>query len=445
MRFDIVTIFPRMVEAGLVEGVVSRGIERGLLDVKVHDLREHTTDRHRTVDDVPYGGGPGMVMKPEPLVKAVEAIRSSRGEPAAVVLLSPQGRPFSQAEAVRLSALPHVVLLCGRYEGMDERVRDLVATEELSIGDYVLSGGELPALVIVDAVSRLVPGVVGDAQSVEDDSFSRGLLDYPHYTRPAEFAGRTVPEVLLSGHHAEVRKWRKRAALERTLDRRPELLAAASLDDEEREMLDDMARRFLIAHPDAVVVDLGAGLDPRMYRLAPPPTVDWYDVDYPEVIDLRASLFPEQAQAHTIGASVTDPHWLDQIPADRPTMIVADGLMAWLSEGQTRSLLNRLTEHFHSGEVAFNEYGHPGRLEASVARRYGPAMLRAAFFASSYVGFDDPHLPERWNPRLTLVEETSTTRAPEVALLPPVMRTVFRLSMSSKRAFRKTRILRYRF
>ena len=249
MRFDIVTIFPRMVEAGLVEGVVSRGIERGLLDVKVHDLREHTTDRHRTVDDVPYGGGPGMVMKPEPLVKAVEAIRSSRGEPAAVVLLSPQGRPFSQGEAVRLSALPHVVLLCGRYEGMDERVRDLVATEELSIGDYVLSGGELPALVIVDAVSRLVPGVVGDAQSVEDDSFSRGLLDYPHYTRPAEFAGRTVPEVLLSGHHAEVRKWRKRAALERTLDRRPELLAAASLDDEEREMLDDMARQRGVPYP----------------------------------------------------------------------------------------------------------------------------------------------------------------------------------------------------
>jgi O-methyltransferase involved in polyketide biosynthesis len=211
------------------------------------------------------------------------------------------------------------------------------------------------------------------------------------------------------------------------------------------KMLDDMARRFLTAHPDAVVVDLGAGLDTRMYRLAPPPTVDWYDVDYPEVIHLRASLFPEQAQAHTIGASVTDPHWLDQIPADRPTMIVADGLMAWLSEGQTRSLLNRLTEHFHSGEVAFNEYGHPGRLEASVARRYGPAMLRAAFFASSYVGFDDPHLPERWNPRLTLVEETSTMRAPEVALLPPIMRIVFRLSMSSKRAFRKTRILRYRF
>ena len=242
MKFDIVTIFPRMVEAGLAEGVVSRGIERGLLDVRVHDLREHTTDRHRTVDDVPYGGGPGMVMKPEPLFKAVEAIKRDRGEPGAVVLLSPQGRPFTQAEATRLSRLLHVVLLCGRYEGMDERVRELVATEELSIGDYVLSGGELAALVVVDAVSRLLPGVVGDAESVEADSFSRGLLDYPHYTRPAEFAGRVVPDVLLSGHHAEVRKWRKRAALQRTLHRRPDLLAHASLDDEEREMLKELKR-----------------------------------------------------------------------------------------------------------------------------------------------------------------------------------------------------------
>ena len=237
MKFDIVTIFPRMVEAGLAEGVISRGIARGLLDIRVHDLREHTTDRHRSVDDVPYGGGPGMVMKPEPLFKAVEAIRTARGEPAAVVLLSPQGRLFTQAEAVRLSGLPHVVLLSGRYEGIDERVRDLVATEELSIGDYVLSGGELAALVVVDAVSRLVPGVVGDAESVEADSFSRGLLDHPQYTRPAEFAGRPVPEVLLSGHHAEVRKWRKRLALQRTRDRRPDLLAGASLDEEEREIL----------------------------------------------------------------------------------------------------------------------------------------------------------------------------------------------------------------
>jgi tRNA (guanine37-N1)-methyltransferase len=242
MRFDIVTIFPRMVEAGLAEGVVSRGIGRGLLDVAVHDLRDHTSDRHRTVDDVPYGGGPGMVMKPEPLVRAVEHLRTTRGQPDAVVLLTPQGRPFCQAEAVRLSGMNHVALLCGRYEGMDERVRELVATEELSIGDYVLSGGELAALVIVDAVSRLVPGVVGDEQSVEEDSFSRGLLDYPHYTRPNEFAGLKVPDVLLSGHHADVRRWRRKAALARTLERRPELLAVASLDDEDRKLLDEIRR-----------------------------------------------------------------------------------------------------------------------------------------------------------------------------------------------------------
>jgi tRNA (guanine37-N1)-methyltransferase len=240
MKIDFVTIFPRMVEAGLAEGVVSRGIERGILDVRVHDLRDYTTDRHRTVDDVPYGGGPGMVMKPEPVARAVEDIRTRRGEPGAVILLSPQGRTFTQREAARLSTLAHLVLLCGRYEGMDERVRTTVATDELSIGDYVLSGGEFPALVVADAVCRLVPGVVGDARSVAQDSFSRGLLDYPHYTRPSEFAGEKVPEVLLSGHHEEVRRWRKLTALRRTLSRRPELLNTAALDDEERRMLDEI-------------------------------------------------------------------------------------------------------------------------------------------------------------------------------------------------------------
>jgi tRNA (guanine37-N1)-methyltransferase len=242
LRFDIVTIFPRMIEAGLAEGVVSRGIANGLLDIVVHDLRDYTTDRHRSVDDMPYGGGPGMVMKPEPLVRAVEHIRATRGQPDAVVLLTPQGRPFLQAEAVRLSAVPHLTLLCGRYEGIDERVRELVATEELSIGDYVLSGGELPALVVVDAVSRLVPGVVGDEQSVEEDSFARGLLDHPHYTRPAEFAGQKVPDVLLSGHHADVRRWRRKSALRRTLERRPDLLAVAALDDEDRALLEEIRK-----------------------------------------------------------------------------------------------------------------------------------------------------------------------------------------------------------
>ena len=231
-----------MVSSGLTEGVVSRGIQRGLVDVSVHDLRDYTLDRHRTVDDVPYGGGPGMVMKVEPLGRAVKAITMERGQPDLVILLSPQGRRYSQAEAERLHHLNHIVLLCGRYEGVDDRVRDLVATEELSIGDYVLSGGETAALIVIDSVSRLVPGVVGDPESVEHDSFSRGLLDHPHYTRPATFAGLGVPEVLLSGHHAEVSKWRKRAALVRTLERRPDLLATAMLDDEEQSLLDQIQK-----------------------------------------------------------------------------------------------------------------------------------------------------------------------------------------------------------
>jgi tRNA (guanine37-N1)-methyltransferase len=237
MQFDIVTIFPRMIVAGVAEGVVGRGIERGLLAVRVHDLRDHTTDRHRSVDDVPYGGGPGMVMKVEPFVLAVERIAAERGTPGAVVMLTPQGVPFKQAVAQRLAGLGHVVLLCGRYEGVDERVSESVVTEEISIGDYVLSGGEVAALAIVDAVGRLVPGVVGDAQSVREDSFSRGLLDHPHYTRPAEYDGRRVPEVLLSGHHGDVRAWRRRAAIARTLTRRPELVAGAALDDDERAWL----------------------------------------------------------------------------------------------------------------------------------------------------------------------------------------------------------------
>jgi tRNA (guanine37-N1)-methyltransferase len=240
MKFDIVTIFPSMIEAGLGEGVVSRGVERGLLDVAVHDLRRWTTDRHRTVDDVPYGGGPGMVMKAEPLMRAVEEVGATRGVPDSVVLLSPQGRTFTQAEAERLAGLAHIMLLCGRYEGMDERVRDVVATDEISIGDYVLSGGELPALVIVDAVARLVPGVVGDEASVARDSFARGTLDFPQFTRPAEFAGLAVPPVLLSGHHAEIEKWRRREALARTLDRRPDLLNDAQLDENDRRLLQDL-------------------------------------------------------------------------------------------------------------------------------------------------------------------------------------------------------------
>jgi tRNA (guanine37-N1)-methyltransferase len=242
MKFDIVTIFPKMIDAGVAEGVISRGIAGGLIDLRVHDLREFTTDRHRSVDDMPYGGGPGMVMKPEPLVRALEAVRATRGTPDAVIVTSPQGHPFTQREAERFAAMRHVALVCGRYEGIDERVMSLVGAEELSIGDYVLSGGELAALVVVDAVSRLVPGVVGDEQSVVEDSFARGLLDYPHYTRPAEFGGLKVPDVLLSGHHADVRRWRKKEALARTLARRPELLTSAVLDAEEQALLDELRR-----------------------------------------------------------------------------------------------------------------------------------------------------------------------------------------------------------
>ena len=240
MRFDIVTIFPRMIEAALADGILARAIQRELLTVRATDLREFTEDRHRTVDDVPYGGGPGMVLKPEPLFRAVEAIAQQSGAPQAVVMVSPQGRQFTQGEAARLASLDRVVILCGRYEGIDDRVRENLATEELSIGDYVLSGGELPALVIVDAVARLIPGVVGDEDSVAGDSFSRGLLDFPHFTRPAEFRDWKVPDVLVSGHHGEIRKWRKRQALELTLMRRPELLADAELDVEEQEILREL-------------------------------------------------------------------------------------------------------------------------------------------------------------------------------------------------------------
>jgi tRNA (guanine37-N1)-methyltransferase len=244
MKIEVVTLFPEMITGALRYGIVGRALERGLLTVGTEDPRAHTSDVHRTVDDRPYGGGPGMVLKPEPIFRALDAIdaaiEAEGGEKATVVLTSPQGDRFTQAEAQRLSTLPSVVLLCGRYEGFDERVRERV-TLELSIGDYVLTGGELPALVILDAVSRFVPGVVGDGRSVEEDSFSRGLLDFPQYTRPPEIESLKVPDVLLSGNHAQIRRWRKRAALSRTLERRPDLLAEAVLDEEEKEILRELA------------------------------------------------------------------------------------------------------------------------------------------------------------------------------------------------------------
>ena len=221
--FDVVTIFPAMVEAGLADGVVGRARTRGLLDIAVHDLRSFTTDKHHVVDDVAFGGGPGMVMKAEPFYVAVETIRQRRARPARVVLTSPAGRRFDQAAAETMAREGGIIWLCGRYEGVDERLIEAVDAEEWSIGDYVLSGGELPALVMLDAIARLVPGVVGDERSVENDSFSTGQLDYPHYTRPAVWRERAVPEVLLSGHHGAIEQWRQAMAAARTRQRRPDL------------------------------------------------------------------------------------------------------------------------------------------------------------------------------------------------------------------------------
>lgn len=243
MIADIVTIFPEMVESALAVGVVARARASGVVNVAVRDLRDYTDDRHRVVDDVPYGGGPGMVMKPEPWFRAVETIAAERGQPSAVVFVTPQGKPFTHAAALRLSRLERMIVICGRYEGVDERVTQALVTDEISIGDFVLTGGELAALVVLDAVVRLVPGVVGDAASVAEDSFARGLLDHPHYTRPAVFRGMPVPDVLLSGHHAEIEKWRVRERLTRTMARRPDLLAAAELSEDERRELAALQRR----------------------------------------------------------------------------------------------------------------------------------------------------------------------------------------------------------
>jgi len=221
VRIDVFTIFPAVVEAPLPGSLLGRAIGAGVLDVRVHDLRQWSVDRHRTVDDAPFGGGPGMVMKPEPFFAAVESLDPDRGR---VLLMSPAGRRLDQELVRALSSEPHLTILCGRYEGVDERVVDGLPAEEISIGDYVLSGGELPALVLIEAVTRLVPGVIGREASHEQDSFSAdGLLDHPHYTRPQEFRGLAVPDVLVSGNHGEVDRWRRDAAIEKTRRNRPDL------------------------------------------------------------------------------------------------------------------------------------------------------------------------------------------------------------------------------
>jgi tRNA (guanine37-N1)-methyltransferase len=235
MRIDVVTLFPELFGGPLRTSVIGRAVERGLVEVGVHDLREHGLGRHRSVDDYPYGGGAGMVMRPEPLYAAVEPLRDAG---AHVILLEPAGERLTDALARELATVPHIALVCGRYEGVDERVRTLV-DREVSIGDYVLTGGELPALVLIDAVVRLVPGVIAKA-SHEGDSFASGLLEYPQYTRPERFRDLEVPPVLLSGDHAEVERWRRREALRRTLQRRPDLLESADLTDADRATLESL-------------------------------------------------------------------------------------------------------------------------------------------------------------------------------------------------------------
>jgi tRNA (guanine37-N1)-methyltransferase len=242
MRFDVVATVPECFAGWLDSSIIGRARAEGLLVINVWDLRDFATDKHRMVDDYPYGGGAGMVLKPEPLFRAVEtllqqAAAEGRPAPEEIILLTPQGRPLTQAVARELASASALLLLCGRYEGVDERVREGLVTQELSIGDYVLTGGELPAMVVMEAVARLLPGVLGDEGSAQDESFTERLLEYPHYTRPATFRDRTVPEVLLSGHHEHIRLWRRQQSLLRTLERRPDLLAQHVLTEEDRRLL----------------------------------------------------------------------------------------------------------------------------------------------------------------------------------------------------------------
>ncbi len=238
MRIDILCLFPEMFASPLSQSIIKRARERGLVDVVVHNIRDYSHDKHRTVDDYPYGGGPGMVLKPEPIFEAVEAVRQEIGEgEVPIILLSPQGRLFSQSVAQELAQHSNLMLICGHYEGVDERVCEYLATDEISIGDYVLSGGEVAALVVVDAVVRLIPGVLGSEESIRSDSHSDGLLEYPQYTRPQVYRGWPVPDVLLSGNHAEIARWRRRQAILRTAKRRPDLLEKANLCEEERKWI----------------------------------------------------------------------------------------------------------------------------------------------------------------------------------------------------------------
>ncbi|MBX6351412.1 MAG: tRNA (guanosine(37)-N1)-methyltransferase TrmD, partial [Clostridia bacterium] len=243
MKVDILTVMPGMFEGPFAYGVVARARERGLLELRVIDLRDFTDDRHRTTDDYPFGGGPGMVMKPEPIGRAVDRIRAEALGRVRVLLLSPQGRRLEDGLVRELAREPHLALVCGRYEGVDERVRELLVDDEVSIGDYVLSGGELAAMVVVDAVARHLPGALGAPLGAEEESFAGGLLEWPQYTRPRVWRGLSVPEVLLTGDHGRIARWRRRAQLERTLRRRPDLLERAELSEEDRRILAELRER----------------------------------------------------------------------------------------------------------------------------------------------------------------------------------------------------------
>jgi tRNA (guanine37-N1)-methyltransferase len=246
MRIDVLTLFPGMFTGPLSESIVQRARERGLVEIILHDIRDWATDRHRSVDDYPYGGGAGMVLKVEPVVTAVEAVLAMATPAARLLAMTASGRRYDQAMAIELATCPRLVLLCGHYEGFDQRILDLLPAEEVSIGDVVLTGGELPAMVIIDSVVRLLPGAI-DAASVRDESFSAGLLEYPHYTRPPVFRGLAVPEVLLSGHHAKIARWRRKEALRRTLLRRPDLLATAPLTPADQRLLAEVRAELAAA------------------------------------------------------------------------------------------------------------------------------------------------------------------------------------------------------
>ncbi|MBN1254892.1 MAG: tRNA (guanosine(37)-N1)-methyltransferase TrmD [Deltaproteobacteria bacterium] len=245
MIFDILTLFPEMFFSPLEESILGKARQEGLITVNLFNIRDYAEGKHRVTDDEPYGGGTGMIMKPEPIIRGIKAIQSDHPE-ARVILMTPQGNPLRQEVVRRLAHLSHLCLVCGKYEGVDERVREFV-DEEISIGDYVLNGGEPAALVMIDAIARLIPGVLGNEGASEDDSFAQGLLEYPQYTRPRDFEGMSVPEVLLSGDHQAIERWRRREALRRTWERRPDLLAGAELSEEDQEILNEIRRSSGIA------------------------------------------------------------------------------------------------------------------------------------------------------------------------------------------------------